>query len=451
MKKIWIVLLLVFFLAACATTESITPAVTGTLTPTLTPTVIVSPTSTITPTLGMTSSTTSQGFVIVQNGKFMLDGKPYTFVGTNFWQGMNLGVKAPSGDRAQLDAELDRLQQLGVTNLRVMAASEGPNSEPNRMVPALMTAPGVYDNSMLDGLDYLIAGMGKRNLRAVMILNNYWQWSGGMAQYVSWHEKSAIPYPGDWGVFMAYSAKFYACGECQMWYRNHISMIVNHINPYTGLKYRDDPTIFAWELANEPRRYPVAWINDTAAYIKSLDPNHMVTTGSEGTPPGERQDFIKTHHGPNIDYATIHIWPQNWGWYDPKTPSSYASAEAKARSYFEEHAAKTEALNKPLVLEEFGLARDWEPVHDIYDSKSTISYRDRFYMAMFDEVYKSMLGGGLAAGDNFWVWAGQSRPGDAWVGDPPHETPGWYSVYDTDASTLAIIAAHVVQMSAPKK
>ena len=392
-----------------------------------------------------------RGFVTVENGKFMLNGQPYTFAGTNFWQGMNLGMAGGGGDRARLDAELDRLQKLGVTNLRVMAASEGPNSEPHRMVPALMTSPGVYDENVLDGLDYLIAGMGKRGMRAVMVLNNYWQWSGGMAQYVSWDEKSAIPYPGDWGVFMAYSAKFYTCYRCQAWYRNHIQVMVNRFNPYTKLKYRDDPTIFSWELANEPRRYPDYWVDSTASFIKSLDPNHLVTTGSEGTPPGEQQDFTKTHASPSIDYATIHIWPQNWGWYDPQNPSSYVSAEAKARSYFEQHAAKTAALGKPLVLEEFGLARDWEPVHDIYNPKSTTSTRDLFYKATFDEVYKSMSGGGPAAGDNFWAWAGASRPGDAWVGDPPHETPGWYSVYDTDASTLAIIAAHVAEMKAPVK
>ncbi len=387
-------------------------------------------------------------FVTIKDGRFVLDGRPYYFVGANFWQGMNLGVDGPSGDRARLVRELDSLMRLGVTNLRVMASSEGPNTEPYRMVPALMTAPGEYDGSVLDGLDFLLAEMGKRGLRAVMVLNNFWQWSGGMAQYVSWHEKAPIPYPGDYEKFINYSAKFYSYEECQNWFRDHIEMLVSRTNPYTGLKYRDDPAVFSWELANEPRRYPQSWIDATAAYIKSLDPRHMVTTGSEGAlPGGEIQDFVKTHGGPSVDYVTIHIWPQNWDWFDPKKPSTFRSAEAKSIAYFQAHAREAAAMGKPLVLEEFGLARDWAPLRDNFNPASPTTIKDLFYTALYKLVIDSVASGGPAAGDNFWAWAGQARPGMPWVGDPPHERAGWYSVYDSDASTLAIISAHAKAMA----
>ncbi len=390
-------------------------------------------------------------FVTARDGKFMLEGKPYRFAGANFWQGMNLGVNGDKGDREALVRELDSLRELGLTNLRVMASSEGPNTEPYRMVPALMVSPGVYEEKVLDGLDFLLAEMGKRGLKAVMVLNNFWQWSGGMAQYVSWHEKAPIPYPGDYEKFISYSAKFYGYPECQKWFRDHISHIANRANPYTGLKYKDDPAIFSWELGNEPRRYPPAWIGETAAYIKSLDPNHMVTTGSEGAPPGEpTQDFTATHKDPAIDYATIHIWPENWGWYDPKNPSTYAAAEEKCAAYFEKLAKETAALGKPMVLEEFGLARDWEPLHDNFDPASPTTIKDKFYAALYGLVLKSTASGGPAAGDNFWAWAGKARPGHGWVGDPPHETPGWYSVYDADASTLAVIRDHARKIAAAK-
>ncbi len=382
-------------------------------------------------------------FVTVKDGRFMLTGKPYYFVGANFWQGMNLAVDGASGDRPRLLRELDRLKDLGVTNLRIMASSEGPNTEPHRMVPALMISPGEYDGSVLDGLDFLLAEMGKRGMRAVMVLNNFWQWSGGMAQYVSWHEQTPIPYPGDYNKFIAYAAKFYGYPECQTWFRDHVAMIVGRTNPYSGLKYRDDPAVFSWELGNEPRRYPQSWIDEASAYIKSLDPNHLVTTGSEGAPPEEKgQDFVQTHSAPGIDYVTIHIWPQNWGWYDPKRPATYKAAEPLAIAYFLKLAKEAKDMAKPLVLEEFGLARDWATKHNDLDPASTTTNKDLYYAALYKLVEDSIAVGGPAMGDNFWAWAGEARPGMSWVGDPPHEPAGWYSVYDADASTLAIIGAH---------
>ena len=394
------------------------------------------------------AASAAASFVTVKDGHFVLGGKPYYFAGANFWQGMNLGVDGPIGDRPRLLRELDRIRDLGLTNLRVMASSEGPNTEPYRMVPALMTSPGEYDGSVLDGLDFLLAEMGKRGLRAVMVLNNFWQWSGGMAQYVSWHEKTPIPYPGDYEKFINYSAKFYSYPECQDWFRDHIAMLVGRTNPYSGLKYRDDPAVFSWELGNEPRRYPQSWIDDTSAYIKSLDSNHMVTTGSEGAPPGEpTQDFVKTHSAPGIDYVTIHIWPQNWGWYDPKRPATYKAAEPLAAAYFQKLAKEAKDMSKPLVLEEFGLAREWPPLKNNLDPASPTTHKDLYYAALFKLVLESIEAGGPAAGDNFWAWAGEARPGMSWVGDPPHEPAGWYSVYDGDASTLAIISDHAKKIA----
>jgi mannan endo-1,4-beta-mannosidase len=45
------------------------------------------------------------------------------------------------------------------------------------------------------------------------------------------------------------------------------------------------------------------------------------------------------------------------------------------------------------------------------------------------------------------------KAGDSFVGDPPQEPQGLYCVFDTDATTIRVIAAHARQMSgiSPRK
>ena len=106
------------------------------------------------------------------------------------------------------------------------------------------------------------------------------------------------------------------------WLR-HVRYIVQRTNSLTGVAYRDDPTIMAWELANEPRAMKAVagyrrWLNQSAVLIKSLDPHHLVTTGTEGRTPFARShlgtDFLHDHSYAAIDYATVHVWAQRWGW-----------------------------------------------------------------------------------------------------------------------------------------
>jgi mannan endo-1,4-beta-mannosidase len=413
----------------------------------------------------MCMSVEGRPFIRVEGAQFFLGDQPYYFLGANFWYGMNLASAGEGGDRARLLRELDMLSSLGVCNLRVMATSEGPESEPWRMKPALQPAPGEYNEALLEGLDFLLAEMGKRDMHAVVCLSNFWHWSGGMAQYRAWYDDSEIPYPdihnnSGWLPYMLYTAGFYKRQKPMKAYERHLGLIVGRVNAYTGRPYKDDPTIMAWQLANEPRGMlkPKAyrnWIKRSAKLIKQLDPNHLVCVGSEGntnTPTGNR--FKKDHSIPNIDYTTIHIWIQNWGWYDPKrADETYEKAVEKAEQYLFRHLKAARKLNKPLVLEEFGIARD----EDNHDPAASVVWRDRYYTQIFSRLHDLAKEGSPAAGANFWAWGGEGRPraprcvwerGDPWTGDPPHEFQGWYSVYDRDNSTLAIIQEYALKMKA---
>ena len=397
-----------------------------------------------------------QNFINVVDKNFFRNGKPYYFLGTNFWYGMNLGSLGPGGDRERLLRELDHLNKIGVKNLRVMGASEGPDTEPWRMRPALQIAPGEYNEEVLDGLDFLLSEMGKRDMTAIMCMNNFWPWSGGMAQYVSWQDSSKIPYPpisgdGDWQSYQEYTASFYSNENAVTDFFNHLRFIILRENPYTGKLYRDDPTIMTWQLGNEPRGINnredfKRWINNTAKYIKSMDSSHLITIGSEGATahPSSGNDFLVDHESSYIDYTTIHVWVQNWGWFDPYDKESLSPAIEKATAYINEHALLAEKLNKPVVLEEFGISRD----NNDHAVTGFVTLRDEYYNQIFTHILDKAAAGSPIAGLNFWAWGGMGRPrepeaiwhtGDDFTGDPPHEHQGWYSVYDTDSTTLEII------------
>lgn len=398
----------------------------------------------------------SQDFIKVENGKFIRNGKPYKYIGTNFWYGMNLGAY----DKERLIRELDRLKDLGVTNLRLMATSEGDANGEWRLQPCLQTAPGEINEELLKGLDFLLDEMKKRDMLGVMCLNNFWPWSGGMSQYVSWaNGNESIPFPppakgGDWRTYQEYTAQFYTNQKALDYFNRVIELVVNRVNSVNGIAYKEDPTIMAWQLANEPEGINQEeayrkWINETAKFIKSLDPNHLVSIGSEGNTPFPQtgNDFEKDHLSKDIDYCTFHLWIQNWGFYDPLKPDdTYKKAIEMADEYIQQHFEIANKLNKPIVLEEFGISRD----NNSYEITSSTNYRDTYYKYIFEKVLNLSKDGNMA-GANFWAWGGEGRPrvpkavwqtGDDLIGDPPHEYQGWYSVYDTDESTKKIIKTY---------
>jgi mannan endo-1,4-beta-mannosidase len=388
-------------------------------------------------------------FIQTQGVQFTRHGAPYSFIGANFWIGMHLGAF----DRPRLIRELDLMASIGIRNLRIMAAFEGPDDAPWRALPTVQPEPGLWREELLRGLDFLLDEMGKRDMTAVVCLNNFWPWSGGMAQYIAWQTGKPIPYPppaegGSWTRYSLFAAKFYRNEAAMAAFEAFIQMLLKRTNHRNKRPYTDDPVIMSWQLANEPRGmlHPKAyraWITRTASLIKSLDANHLISIGSEGDTASGKiagTNPLKDHASNLIDYVTCHIWPQNWNWYDPeKGTRSYEKGEKKALAYLEKHIKYAEKLNKPLVLEEFGLARD----AGSHDPSGSTEIRNHFYSKMLSQV-----GMGTLAGANIWAWGGEGRPrspgeiwqqGDALIGDPPHERQGWYSVYDSDKETLAVI------------
>lgn len=398
---------------------------------------------------------------------FIKDGKEYRYIGTNMWYASILGSEGEGGDRERLCRELDRLKSIGVTNLRILSGPDAGSALANPAKPYLQTAPGVLNDTLLTGLDFVIAELDKRGMDAVIYLNNAWDWSGGYGFYLKecgYGDSPNANIDGGYARYVDYCADFSRCEEAQKLYFDYVKAIVSRKNSITGRYYKDEPAIMAWQLCNEPRPFAAdvkeqfaGWLAHAAALIKSIDPNHLVSTGSEGKFGCEWdiELFERIHADKNIDYITIHIWPVNWGWAkrtDPDSDIEYACEESGA--YIIEHQTIAKKLNKPLVIEEFGFSRQG----NVSGTDIPTGSRDKFYSFIFAAVEKnihlskdSVTGEqhseeGAIAGCNFWGWAGSGRPrdlvwqaGDDYLCDPPHEPQGWYSVFDCDTTTIEII------------
>lgn len=395
----------------------------------------------------------SAQFVTVRDNQFYLHQKPYRYVGTNYWYGGFLASDSVNNGKKRLNNELDFLTDKGMRNLRVMLSAEGDSSYPYRIYPSLQPVPRVYNEELLRGFDYFLSEASKRNMKIVFVLSNNWEWSGGFGQYLDWagYSNPILPKTSnwDWTQYCNYIAQFYSCDSCITWYHAWIKHIVTRQNTITKKYYYDDPTIMAWELANEPRPMKKEaisaykkWIETSSKYIRSLDSRHLITVGVEGIISTNMDSslYMDIHRYPSIDYATIHLWPKTWQWYNGE--SSHAVTDTtlwKTRSYIESHLRWTRTIHKPLVIEEFGMHRDGNR----FDSKSTTKNRDAYFRYILDNDFSNAI-----AGYNFWgafAYRDARLHSDYWhqglpyTADPPQEEQGLYGVYMLDTSTWRIL------------
>jgi mannan endo-1,4-beta-mannosidase len=404
-----------------------------------------------------------EGFITVRENQFYKGNKPYSYIGTNYWYGSLLASKKV-GDRKRLLRELDLMQKNGIDNLRILVGGDGGKYD-FTVRPALQCEQGKYDQDLLDGLDFLIAEMGKRKMYAVLYLTNNWEWSGGMSQYLEWNGYEAIPIPNippnNWPQFMSYTEKFHSCEPCMEALNNHVKFILGRTNSYSKIKYTEDPSIMAWQVGNEPRTFTVenkakftAWLNNIVDLMDSLDKNHLISTGSEGknSSNDDMEIFERTHKNPNIDYLTMHIWPKNWNWYKAEDAvKTLPTTLENTGKYIDLHMAVANHLKKPIIIEEFGLPRENE---SLLASSSTTN-RDIFYNYIFNRILESHKNNGPLQAANFWGFGGEGKavtpdgkwkPGDPLTTDPPQEPQGLNSVFSSDKSTLEIVKEYNLKL-----
>eukprot|EP01025_Chloroclados_australasicus_P062131 TRINITY_DN8159_c1_g1_i1.p1 TRINITY_DN8159_c1_g1~~TRINITY_DN8159_c1_g1_i1.p1 ORF type:complete len:378 (+),score=18.56 TRINITY_DN8159_c1_g1_i1:125-1135(+) len=251
---------------------------------------------------------------------------------------------------------------MGVKVIRTWAFSDGERWN------SLQPQPKVFSEKVFQGLDWLIHMCSMYNIRLVLCFTDYWGSYGGMKQYVEW----CSPHGPNASV-----NEFYTNRNCLHLFQNYVHTLIHRVNTYSRIMYRDDPTIMTWELANEARckgnkdtQIVANWVDTMSRFVKSIDPNHLVTLGDEGFFGDHQQlfkqcnpfnsehegvDFIANGQCGGIDYLSIHIWPDQW--LAQKNPQ-FADLIRFSHEYIREHTRAAQMIGKPLVVEEFGFKSD---------------------------------------------------------------------------------------------
>jgi mannan endo-1,4-beta-mannosidase len=325
---------------------------------------------------------TRLGFVERLGIHFVINGKPFRFVGANV---------------PIIPGHMTEISRTGIKVVRIWALGEGVPRDRDRLpdppgTPATYPyrwSPDNWNEEALRQLDRIIAEAGQHGIRVQICLTNWWRDTGGVTQYLRWAgiegaDDDSYPY----GINFEKAMLFYTNEDTRRMYRQHVEKIATRRNHVTGILYRDDPSIFGWELMNEAQAVTGRWnerrewIREMSSYLKSLDPNHLISPGDWGfRSTVERREWIADHNLPNVDYCDVHIYA-----IDDK--DSFVSSPSDLREFIDNRGNAALVVNKPLVFGEFGM----QP-----EGYGGFSQRD-WFRNFFEENVRVGAGGAM-----FWI------------------------------------------------
>lgn len=343
-------------------------------------------------------SSSGSSFVKTRGKQFVLNGRPMYVNGANFYWLMTAAANPYT--RSQVTQVLEEAASVGLTVGRAWAFNDGIGYE------TLQSSPGVFNEYVFRGLDFAVAEAKRFGIRLILSLVNGNPTWGGKQQYVDWAQEYA-------GIYLPDEDSFFTDPTIMSWYKNFVKTLLTRVNTVTGVAYKDEPAIFAWELINEPRCVSdpsgdslQAWIVQMAAFVKSLDQNHLLEVGLEGFYSGESlarrgpvnpfsyaaeygTDFFRDNQVPGIDFTTVHAYPDIW---IPEL--SEAEMIAYMQDWMNSHIDDSYYLNKPVMFTEFGKSSSTRGFRE--------GQRDLFMAAVYDTIYESARKWGPASGALVW-------------------------------------------------
>jgi hypothetical protein len=249
--------------------------------------------------LSITAQAQGLEHFITRSGDKLMDGpQEFRFISFNIPNlhliEDHLPFEGPSAWRWPNEFEiadaLTAVQQMGGRAVRtyvisVRRADEDPS------VPRHVERPGQFNEDAFRALDKVLQVANQTGVRVIIPLVDQWRWWGGIGQYAAFRGKQPDA--------------FWTDPQLIADFKQTVNYVINRKNTYTGTLYKDDKAIMAWETGNELYN-PYSWSKEISAYIKSLDPNHLVIDGYHA---GERGLQAERLDDPNIDIMTTHHYP----------------------------------------------------------------------------------------------------------------------------------------------
>jgi len=240
-------------------------------------------------------------YFITRSGDKLMEGeKQYRFISFNIPNlhlvEDNMAFEAQNEwrfpDEFEITDALTTIKAMGGRAARTYVISICKKAGPNA-IPCHVKKPGDFNEDAFRALDKVLEVANRVGVRVIIPFVDNWKWWGGAEQYAEYRGKTA--------------AEFWTDSEVIDDFKQTVNFILNRRNTYTGTLYKDDKAVLAWETGNEIYS-PYAWTKQIAAYIKSLDSNHLVW---DGFYIGNKPIQLEALDDPNIDIVSSHHYPDS--------------------------------------------------------------------------------------------------------------------------------------------
>jgi len=366
-------------------------------------------------------------FVQRSGTRLTLGGEDFRYSGPNIeWLGIeaygpddSLGPRYPS--HLEVDDALDTARMMGARVVRSQTLGDSVGCD-----LCLEPKAGVFNPEGFKAIDYAIKAAHERGLRLIVTLVGDCSNCelSGEGEYLLWKGKR------DYKLF-------FTDPEIVAEFEQHIRALLNHKNVYTGVAYKDDPTILAWENCNVCGLFVAAsvaanaepylrWIDTIGSFIKSIDKKHLYEDDS-----GFFFFDAKALDAKTTDIVTAEYYP-HWD-------ALFGGGQKTTAESFSKHAALVTAKGKVYVACEYG----W----DVTDWPS----REEF-----EKVLHALEIDPNISGDGYWAlqahadkfgWQPISAPSNSPSYAKWGETGQWWSLFYGGVNTL-VNSAHEMQARA---